>query len=262
MPNTTYPRGAEKILKGQITIATGVKAALMANTYTYSAAHEFLSDLTGRVGTDQALANVVVAGGAVDADDLDFGTIAAGSTCNAIVLYKDTGNASTSPLIAYFDMTSIVTNGGGVTVPWDNGPKKIFRIPKPFYPSAVAALLAGTLNLSTADLRVALLPDSYTYDAAHDFLDDVPTPIDTPIALASKSVTLGVLDGGDVEWATLVGGSTVGKVLIYKHTGTPSTSNLVLLFDDVVGLPFATNGGGFKVAWNNGAAKIVSIVPA
>jgi len=47
------------------------------------------------------------------------------------VIYKDTGVDGTSPLIAYVDTITgfpLATNGGDITVQWDNGTYKIFSL--------------------------------------------------------------------------------------------------------------------------------------
>ena len=131
MANRLYPKGAEKILGTLDLTAVTVKAALLSDAYTYSAAHEFLSDAGTLVGTAQTLASKAITGGVFDAADANFGAIAPGSTAKAAILYKDTGNASTSPLLAYIDQLTgfpFATNGGGVTIPWSNGAGKIFSL--------------------------------------------------------------------------------------------------------------------------------------
>lgn len=133
MSNTFYPKGAEKILSASINFpADTLKVALVSDGYTYSAAHEFLADIGAvTVGTAQTLASKAVTGGAFDAADPDYGLIAPGSTVKAAVVYKDTGNAATSPVIAYLDQITgfpFGTNGGGVTIPWSNGAGKIFSL--------------------------------------------------------------------------------------------------------------------------------------
>lgn len=132
MSNTFYPLGAQKMLAGQVNYsAATVKAAIVSDGYTYSAAHEFLADAGTLVGTPVTLANKSIAGGVFDADDADFGAIAPGSTAKALILYSDTGNPATSPLLAYLDEITgfpFNTNGGEVKVPWSNGVAKIFSL--------------------------------------------------------------------------------------------------------------------------------------
>lgn len=132
MSNTFYPKGAEKMLAASINYGSDtIKAAIVSDAYTYSSAHEFLSDAGTVVGTAQTLASKATTGGVFDAADVAFGAIAPGSTAKALILYKDTGNPATSPLIAYIDQLTgfpFATNGGAVTVPWSNGAGKIFSL--------------------------------------------------------------------------------------------------------------------------------------
>lgn len=131
MPNRFYPKGAEKILSAQIDLsADTIKVVLVTNAYTFSAAHEFLNQLT-TVGAAQTLAGKSVAGGVFDGDDAAFGAIPSGSTVQALAFYKDTGNPSTSPLLFYLDEVTgfpFATNGATVSIPWSDGAAKIFSL--------------------------------------------------------------------------------------------------------------------------------------
>lgn len=131
MANTLYPLGAEKMLTAQINFPDDtIKAVLVPSTYTYSAAHEFLDDLT-TIGTAQELLNKTIIGGAFDADDITFPMLASGSVIKAVVLYQHTGVGGTSALIAYYDTVTgfpAATNGGSHTVTWSDGTGKIFKL--------------------------------------------------------------------------------------------------------------------------------------
>lgn len=100
--------------------------------YTFSAAHQFKSSVTSYAGTtDQTLANKSSTTGLVDADDITFAAVSQSSskTLGALVIYKDTGTASTSPLFAFITgFTVIVPNGGDIAVSWDNGTNRIAQI--------------------------------------------------------------------------------------------------------------------------------------
>lgn len=132
MANKMYPKGAEKLLGAQINFpADTIKAALVSSGYTFSAAHEFASDLGTLVGSPVTLDSKSIAGGVFDAADVAFGALAAGSTVKAVVLFKDSGNPSTSPLLCYFDEVTgfpFATNGAAVSVPWSDGSAKIISL--------------------------------------------------------------------------------------------------------------------------------------
>ena len=127
------------------------------------------------------------------------------------------------------------------------------------FPTCKQRLLTAGINLSTDTIKVALLPDSYTYSAAHEFLSDVGTVIGTAQTLAGKTVAQGVFDCADVTFAALAAGATVKSVILYKDTGVAGTSPLIGYFDVVTGLPAATNGGDVTVQWDNGTYRIFSL---
>lgn len=126
MANAIYPLYKQAILTGgaNTNMSTGtVKAALVdTGVYTYSAAHEFLTSLTGRVGTDQTLGTKTFTNGVFDAADATYPAVT-GNSAEAIVLYIDTGVAATSRLVAYLDTgfagLPVTPNGGDITVTWN-----------------------------------------------------------------------------------------------------------------------------------------------
>jgi hypothetical protein len=134
MTNALYMKGAEKILSGAIDFTTAtIKVALVKNTYPQNlSVDEFWSDISAYlVGTPQTLGSKTVSGGKFDAADPTFTAVTAGDTVEALVLYKDTGVAGTSPLLAYIDTVTgfpLATNGGDITPQWDNGTFKIFSL--------------------------------------------------------------------------------------------------------------------------------------
>lgn len=123
MANAIYPKWKEALLQASANSSLGgtVKVALVdTGVYTYSAAHQFLTDLsTSRVGTDQTLASKTFTDGAFDAADPTFSSVT-GPTVEAIVIYIDTGVAGTSRLVAYMDtgVTNLpfTPNGSPVTL--------------------------------------------------------------------------------------------------------------------------------------------------
>lgn len=81
MANAIYPKYKEALLNGSANtnMSSGtVKVALVdTGTYTYSSAHEFLSSLTGQVGTDQTLTTKTFTNGTFDADNATWTAVVA-----------------------------------------------------------------------------------------------------------------------------------------------------------------------------------------
>ncbi len=87
---------------------------------TYDAADEFLSDIAGAaiIATSGNLASKTVTSGVFDAADITI-TAVTGATVEAIVVYKDTGTGSTSPLICWMDISTFTPNGSDATIVWN-----------------------------------------------------------------------------------------------------------------------------------------------
>ncbi len=126
MANALYPLWKEALIQASSDSAlTGtVKAALVdTGTYTYSAAHQFLSSLSGVVGTAGTIgATKSYTNGVFDGANVTY-TAVSGNTAEALVLYIDTGVAGTSRLVAYIDTgvtgLPVTPNGGDITVTWN-----------------------------------------------------------------------------------------------------------------------------------------------
>lgn len=127
MANALYPKWKEQLLQftANNNLSAGtVKVALVDTAvYTYSAAHQFYSSASaGVVGTPQTLGTKTFTNGTFDAANSTFPTVS-GATCEALIIYIDTGVAGTSPLVAYIDTgvggLPVTPNGGDIVVTWD-----------------------------------------------------------------------------------------------------------------------------------------------
>lgn len=137
MASALYPKAKESFLSQNPSIdidSDTIKVALVntGTDYTYSSAHQYYSSVTHYSGTtDQTLGSKTVTNGVFDAADATFTAVAidGSKTVSAVVIYKDTGVAATSPLIAYIDgFTAITPNTGDITIVWDSGSNKIFAL--------------------------------------------------------------------------------------------------------------------------------------
>lgn len=135
MANALYDKGREGFLDGSIDWDTDtIKAVLVdAGAYTANLATDtFLSDIPGgaRIATSGALASKTVTAGVADAADVTF-TSVTGASVEDIAVYKDTGVAGTSRLIALIDTATglpVTPNGGDITIAWDNTGNRIFKL--------------------------------------------------------------------------------------------------------------------------------------
>lgn len=126
MANAIYPLYKQALLDASANVDLNdltVKVALVdTGTYTYSATHEFLTSLTGVVGTAQTINATTVANGLFDGDNVTF-TAVTGNSVEALVIYIDTGTAGTSRLVAFIDTgvtgLPVTPNGGDITITWN-----------------------------------------------------------------------------------------------------------------------------------------------
>jgi len=111
------------------------------------------------------------------------------------------------------------------------------------------------------DIRIILIDAAdYTVNlTTHDFLDDIPAGARVAtVALTGESVSGRTFDASDATF-TAVTGDQSEALVIYKHTGTESTSRLIAYIDSATNLPVTPNGGDITVAWDNGANKIFKL---
>lgn len=143
MANAMFDLGREGFLAGEIDWDTAViKVAAIRGTVPTLTTQKFVLDFTtaGGVihGTPVALGTKAVASGVADAADSVFTALAANAGNHNLLIFQSSAVAGGSDvasnlqrLIGYIDTgTNIpfVPNGGDVTVAWDNGSNRIFKL--------------------------------------------------------------------------------------------------------------------------------------
>lgn len=135
-----FTPGLEGWLKGEIDMDTAVIKASFVRGYTFSAAHKFVSDVTGAGGTingTSAALTMSVTGGTVDAVDTTATTVAS-AVDHGILVYQSsavTGGAdvaaSAQRVVCYIDSGTglpIQPGTGATPITWDNGTNKILKV--------------------------------------------------------------------------------------------------------------------------------------
>lgn len=142
MANALFDPGREGFLLGEIDWDTAVIKYAWVRSYTFSAAHKFVSDVTGAGGvlhvTSAALASKTGTSGVANAGNSTISAVTANAGNHSILLFQSsavTGGADVAAtaqrLIAWIDTGTnlpLVPNGGDVTVSWDTGANKIFKL--------------------------------------------------------------------------------------------------------------------------------------
>lgn len=136
MTNALYDTGRNAFLNAGINWTSDtIKAALVDTTkYTKNLATDqyfsTISGITGAVIATTTLSGNSASAGVANASTATF-TSVTGAASAAMVLYKSTGTDSTSQLIAYIDTATglpVTPNGGSITVTWDTGTNKVFKL--------------------------------------------------------------------------------------------------------------------------------------
>ena len=117
-----------------------IKAFLLDELYQPSvSSHKYLSDISqeykyGNNGLSDVASSLQLT--LLDPEDgvcnaisnLVFNKVTAGKRVKYLLLFKDTGDESTSPLICFSEMNLTTTNGGNLAINFDTGPNKIFKL--------------------------------------------------------------------------------------------------------------------------------------
>lgn len=142
MANSLFDPGREGFLLGEIDWDTATIKAALLRGYTFNAAHKFVSDVTGAggtlVSTSTAMGSKTGTSGIADGQDLTWTTVAAGSAIPAILIFQSSAvgggadvAATAQRVIGYIDSATglpVTPNGGDISVQWDNGVNKIFKL--------------------------------------------------------------------------------------------------------------------------------------
>jgi hypothetical protein len=120
--STKYTEFVDSLLGGDTAgeapidwLSDTIKFLLVTSSYTFSAAHDFLDDMTNELASGngyttggETLASKTLQAGVADAADILW-SFSASKTFAGGILYKDTGSAATSPLILYVDYGGSIT---------------------------------------------------------------------------------------------------------------------------------------------------------
>lgn len=128
MANAVYPIALAKFMSGDIDLTSGVIKVMLIDTGTsgadYQATDGFMADIAaaGRVGASAALDGKSVTGGVFNANDATWAAVT-GATCEAAIVYVDTGDVATDILLCWMDTFDsgfpFTPNGGGFTLTWN-----------------------------------------------------------------------------------------------------------------------------------------------
>jgi hypothetical protein len=143
--NALFDPGREGFLIGEISwSATPTIKATLTRSYTFNAAHKFISDVSTAGAV--LISTVAITGrsggsGIANGSNITFpavATQAGNASATSILIFMSSALAggadvatSAQRLIAYIDSATnlpVVPNGGDITTNWDTGSSKIFKL--------------------------------------------------------------------------------------------------------------------------------------
>jgi len=135
MSNERYTFANQQFLSGQIDWINNTFKVLLVNTANYTFlkdVHHSLSDvpLSARIAISGALTGKTANNGVALASNITLNAVT-GPLIGAFIVFKDTGNESTSTLVCYLDTGNGLPwnpQGGDVVIHWDTGPNGIFKL--------------------------------------------------------------------------------------------------------------------------------------
>lgn len=126
MANAIYDKYKQSLLSGTANVALDsetVKVSLVDSAdESFNSTDQYYSDVvTAGVVATATLQNVTVTNGVLNADDVSFSSVS-GDTSEALLFWIDTGNTSTSHLVAWIDTNidglPITPDGSNVDITW------------------------------------------------------------------------------------------------------------------------------------------------
>lgn len=119
---------------------------------------------------------------------------------------------------------------------------------------------SSPINWTSDTIKVALTTSSYTPDQdTHDFFNDVTNEVSgtgysaggatltTPTKTYTGATNVVKFDADDTSWSSST--ITARLAVVYKSTGTGSTSPLILYMD--FGADVSTTNGTFQITWDS-----------
>lgn len=114
------------------------------------------------------------------------------------------------------------------------------------FPVARQLGLTTGIGWTSGNMRAVLLADSYTPTFTEDALDDIPSEvrIATSELITGRTAVNGLAGCSTIRLGTVLSDVLCSKVVVYKDTGTESTSTLLLFIGDdgLISQPFAPVG--------------------
>lgn len=121
------------------------------------------------------------------------------------------------------------------------------------YDSGASSFAQAGINWVSDTIKAICIDTAnYTFSQSHTNLSQVAAGSRIAVGqLANKAIlSNGSCDADDLVMTNITGAS-VEAIIIYKHTGTESTSTLIAYLDTLTGLPFTPLGVDVTLRWGS-----------
>jgi hypothetical protein len=132
-----------------------------------------------------------------------------------------------------------------------------------WYDKGLENFAKGSVDWLNDDIKFSFVDSAdYTLNTGeHEFWDEISgesSIIASSANLSSKNCDYGVLDAAD-ETVNSVTGDQFEYIVVWKDSGTPSTSPVLFGIDTASGLPFTPSGSHIQVQWDSGEYKMAKL---
>lgn len=129
------------------------------------------------------------------------------------------------------------------------------------FPTARSAFLRGEIDMTDAGVTAIAVSSAYTFNEAHEFVDDLAGVLDAVAMTSNTVLTDGIFDAADVTF-NVATGQVIAAIIIALDTGVDATSPLIYFADendDGTLISRASDGTPISVLWSASTERIFKI---
>lgn len=134
------------------------------------------------------------------------------------------------------------------------------------YPTAIAAMMKGLVDLDTDDIRLMLVKEAQGFSSLDEFVDDFTgSNIVQRMAAALQNVTIttagtgATLDADDTTFPAVPASLDNLVVVLYSNEGVDDTARRLLAWIDTGGnIPRVPDGDDIPITFSNATSKILT----
>lgn len=122
MASGMYTFGVEQLMRGNVDLVNDLIAVVAVSTaYTPDlSSHQYQNDIPDAAQLGEVdLEGKIIIDAVFNANSATIEEPTTGEEHNAVIVFNNTGNATTSQLLAYLEVSQVTTDGTPLVVDWD-----------------------------------------------------------------------------------------------------------------------------------------------